>query len=125
MDLGAITRDAFIVGAVTDHLTPWKACYLARNFLGGSCTFALSNGGHIAALVNPPSNPKAFHWIGPAKASDADAWLAETPKQQGSWWRSWTAWCAERSGERIAAPSALGSEAFAPTLDAPGSYVRQ
>jgi polyhydroxyalkanoate synthase len=125
VDLGKITCDSCIVGAITDHLTPWKACYLASNFLGGESTYALSNGGHIAALVNPPTNPKAFHWIGPATATDADAWLAETPKLQGSWWRSWTAWCSERSGAKITAPKALGSKDFKPTLDAPGNYVRQ
>ena len=125
VDLGAITCDSFVVGAITDHLTPWKACYQARRSLGGDCTFALSNGGHIAALVNPPSNPKAFHWIGPADATDVEAWHAEAPKLPGSWWRSWTRWCAERSGERVPAPGALGSEDYPPTIDAPGAYVRQ
>jgi len=125
IDLGRITCDSFVVGAVTDHLTPWKACYQARRYLGGDVKFALSNGGHIAALVNPPGNSKAYHWVGPAEAEDVDAWHAQTPKQQGSWWRSWTAWCAERSGERIAAPKTLGSKAFPPTVDAPGDYVRQ
>lgn len=125
IDLGAITCDSFVVGAATDHLTPWKACYQARRYLGGDVTFALSNGGHIAALVNPPSNPKAYHWIGPADVEDVEAWNANTPKLQGSWWLSWTRWCAERSGKRIAAPKKLGSKGFPPTVDAPGDYVRQ
>ena len=34
VDLGAITCDNFIVGAVTDHLTPWKACYRTTQLLG-------------------------------------------------------------------------------------------
>ena len=125
IDLSSITCDNFVVGAVTDHLTPWKACYQSRSYLGGASTFALSNGGHVAALVNPPGNPKAFHWVGPAKAADADSWLAETPKRQGSWWESWTAWCAERSGAKIPAPKALGSKKHPPLCDAPGEYVRQ
>jgi len=125
VDLGAVTCDSFIVGAITDHLTPWKACYQSRRYLGGDCTFALSNGGHIAALVNPPGNPKAYHWIGPAIPADVDAWYAEAPKLQGSWWMSWTRWVADRSGERVPAPKALGSKKFKPTIDAPGDYVRQ
>ncbi|MBW8784676.1 MAG: alpha/beta fold hydrolase [Novosphingobium sp.] len=125
VDLGAITCDNFVVGAVTDHLTPWKACYESRSYLGGVSTFALSNGGHVAALVNPPGNPKAHHWIGPATAATGDAWLEQSPKLPGSWWESWTKWCSERSGERIAAPEKLGSANFPPICAAPGEYVRQ
>jgi polyhydroxyalkanoate synthase len=72
IDLGEIKCDNFIVGAMTDHLTPWKACYQACTFLGGDSTFALSNGGHVAALVNPPSNPKAHHFIAPGTKSECE-----------------------------------------------------
>ncbi len=125
IDLTAITCDKFVVGAVTDHLTPWKACYQAQKHLGGETTFALSNGGHIAALVNPPGNAKAFNHVGPANATDADSWLETSTKLPGSWWESWTKWCRERSGERIAAPKAPGSKKFPPLCDAPGTYVRE
>ncbi len=111
IDLKTIDCDNFVVGAVTDHLTPWKACYQSGRYLGGkSSTFALSNGGHVAALVNPPGNPKAFHWVGPAAADDGDTWLEATPKKQGSWWESWAAWCGERSGAQKPAPRTLGSK---------------
>jgi len=125
IDLGKLKCDAFVVGAVTDHLTPWKACYLASKYLGGDCTFALSNGGHVAALVNPPGNPKAWHQVGPATAPDADTWQETAEKRQGSWWEGWTAWCAERSGKRVPAPKALGSKKHKPLADAPGTYVHQ
>jgi polyhydroxyalkanoate synthase len=110
---------------VTDHITPWKACYQACNYLGGESTFALSNGGHVAALVNPPGNPKAFHWIAPATAPDADTWMETASKEPGSWWEAWAAWCAKRSGDRVAAPKKLGTKAFPALADAPGDYVRQ
>lgn len=125
IDFTAITCDAFVVGAVTDHITPWKGCYLASQKLGGDVTFALSNGGHIVALVNPPGNPKAWHQLGPADVADADEWQAKTGKLGGSWWESWTRWAAERSGRLISAASTLGSEAHPPLADAPGDYVRQ
>jgi polyhydroxyalkanoate synthase subunit PhaC len=125
VDLGALKCDAFVVGAVTDHLTPWKACYLAKNYLGGDVTFALSNGGHVAALVNPPGNPKAYHHIAPATAPDADSWLEQSTRLSGSWWESWAKWCGERSGKQVPAPKKLGSKANQPTVDAPGEYVRQ
>lgn len=125
IDLGAITCDSFVVGAVTDHLTPWKCCYKSRGYLGGKSTFALSNGGHVAALVNPPGNPKAYHWIAPAEAETGDQWLESAPKLPGSWWESWAAWCNKRSGELVPAPKTLGSREHPPTIDAPGQYVLQ
>jgi len=125
IDLGKVTCDNFIVGAVTDHLTPWKACYQSCHLLGGDSTFALSNGGHVAALVNPPSNPKAYHFIAPGTAPDADAWMEGATKAKGSWWQGWVEWVGERSGEKVPAPKTLGSKAFAPLTDAPGTYVRQ
>ncbi|MBV1691252.1 alpha/beta fold hydrolase [Novosphingobium sp. G106] len=125
IDLGKIQCDNFVVGAVTDHLTPWKACYQSCNFLGGDSTFALSNGGHVAALVNPPSNPKAHHFIAPGTAADADAWMETAVKQKGSWWEGWAKWVAERSGKRVPAPKQQGSKKFPPLANAPGDYVSQ
>jgi len=125
MDLGKLKCDAFVVGAVTDHLTPWKACYLASKYLGGKVTFALSNGGHVAALVNPPGNPKAWHQIAPATAPDADTWQESAEKLSGSWWESYAKWAAERSGKQVPAPKSLGSKKHKPLADAPGTYVHQ
>ncbi len=125
IDLSTITCDNFVVGAVTDHITPWKGCYLACNYLGGESTFALSNGGHVAALVNPPSNPKSYHFIAPATAPDADSWHETATKTPGSWWKGWAEWVAPRSGKRIAAPKKLGSKKHKPGTDAPGEYVHQ
>ena len=125
IDLSTVNCDSSLVGAITDHLTPWKACYNAAHLLGGRATFALSNGGHIAALVNPPGNPKAWTKIGEAVAGDADSWEATAERRAGSWWESWTSWAAERSGKLVAAPESLGSAKFNPVGDAPGQYVRE
>ena len=125
IDLSTIDCDAFVVGAITDHLTPWKACYDAVHLLGGDTTFALSNGGHIAALVNPPGNPKAWTKVGAAVPGDADSWEPTAEKRSGSWWESWSEWVGERSGKMVAAPKSLGSLACKPVDDAPGRYVRE
>ncbi len=125
IDLSTIDCDAFVVGAITDHLTPWKACYDAVHLLSGETTFALSNGGHIAALVNPPGNPKAWTKLGVAVPGDADIWEPTAEKRIGSWWESWTVWVGKRSGKMVAAPKSLGSAAHLPVGDAPGQYVRE
>ena len=70
IDLSTVRIDALVTGALTDHLTPWKACYRSTQLLGGSSTFVLSNSGHIASLVNPPGNPKASYWLGPKPGPD-------------------------------------------------------
>jgi polyhydroxyalkanoate synthase len=64
VNLATIACDTYVTGALTDHLTPWQACYRTTQLVGGDSTFVLSNAGHIASLVNPPGNPKARISIG-------------------------------------------------------------
>ncbi|MEN3974044.1 alpha/beta fold hydrolase [Emcibacter sp. SYSU 3D8] len=125
IDLGKIRCDTFIVGALTDHLTPWKGCYETVHLVNSKSTFALSNGGHIAALVNPPGNSKAYYWVGDNIRPTADDWLEHAAKTSGSWWESWATWCAARSGNNIVAPALPGCEGLPPLCDAPGTYVRE
>lgn len=128
VDLSEVKVDAFVVGAVTDHITPWQGCYPTANLLGGATEFVLSSQGHIQALVNPSGNPKgSYHTNDAAAASDAkvsaDEWLDGAEQHAGSWWDHWTVWLGERSGKKIAAPDALGSARFPEGTPAPGTYV--
>ena len=123
VDLGQIKCDAFVTGAVNDHLTPWRGCYRTTQLLGGKSTFVLSNAGHIASLVNPPGNPKASYFTGPQPGPDWDEWRNAASKQQGSWWEAWAGWIGERSGDKRSAPSQLGSAHNPATDNAPGTYV--
>ena len=58
-DLSEVVVDAYVVAGINDHITPWQNCYASTQLLGGTSRFVLSTSGHIAALVNPPDNPKA------------------------------------------------------------------
>ena len=122
--LERINVPAFVTGAVTDHLTPWKGCYQTTQLLGGPSTFVLSYSGHIASLVNPPGNPKAHYWTGAAPGADPENWLATAEKQQGSWWEAWASWVIPRAGRRRPAPEELGSKRHPVLGPAPGLYVR-
>ena len=123
VDLSRITVPTFVTGAVSDHLTPWKSCYRTTQLVGGDTTFVLSYSGHIASLINPPGNPRAHYWHGGPSGADADTWLEQATRTQGSWWEPWAGWAKERSGARIPAPDAPG-DAEHPVLDpAPGRYV--
>ena len=124
LHLQHITVPAFVTGAVTDHLTPWKGCYQTTQLLGGPSTFVLSYSGHIASLVNPPGNPKAHYWTGGTPGGDPEQWLAGAEKQQGSWWEAWADWVTARAGDRQPQPENLGSERHPVLCPAPGLYVR-
>ncbi|MCA8889164.1 MAG: alpha/beta fold hydrolase [Parvularculaceae bacterium] len=123
VDLTKVKQDAFMVGAVTDHITPWRACYRNVHLFGGDTTFVLSNSGHIQALLNPPGNPKAQYFTNAQLPDTPEEWFAGAALQQGSWWPMWVEWLGARSGEMKKAPKSLGSKAFAPISKAPGEYV--
>ncbi len=124
IDLGSIKVPQYVVGAIADHLTPWKGTYRTTQLLGGNSTFVLSNAGHIASLVNPPGNPKASYFTGPTNAdASPNEWLDGAAKQSGSWWEHWADWALERSGAEKAAPKKLGSRRNPAREPAPGSYV--
>ncbi len=123
IDLGKVDIDAFIVGGVTDHITPWKACYRTTQMLGGKKEFVLSNSGHIQAILNPPGNPKAKYFVNDALPATADEWAASASEVQGSWWERWAKWLGERSGETVPRPKKLGNRKYKSTDAAPGTYV--
>jgi polyhydroxyalkanoate synthase subunit PhaC len=123
VDLGEVRCDKYFVAGTTDHITPWKGVYQAMHAFGGRSEFVLSSSGHIQSLINPPGNPKAKFFLNDAAPASADDWLAGAQPRQGSWWEHWTAWLAERSGERVPAPQQLGSARHPATLPAPGRYV--
>jgi polyhydroxyalkanoate synthase len=123
IDLRAVSVDSYIVAGITDHITPWVNCYRTTGLLGGNTRFVLSTSGHIAALVNPPGNPKATYQINPDTPADPQEWLAGAETLQGSWWTDVTAWLDERCGNKVAAPAELGAPGLPPLADAPGTYV--
>jgi polyhydroxyalkanoate synthase subunit PhaC len=123
VDLGRVTVDNYVVGAVTDHITPWTACYPTVNLLGGDSTFVLSSSGHIQALVNPPSNPKSRYYTNDAIAPTAEQWRAGAREHTGSWWDNWLEWIEPRAGQQKAAPRKLGNRRYPAGDAAPGRYV--
>ena len=128
IDLSKVTSDLFILGGVTDHITPWKATYRSTRLFGsGDVTYVLSHSGHMQAILNPPGNPKAKYYVpqdGDAPLPEtADKWLETTQEVAGSWWPFWMAWLQERSGEKTKAPKKLGNAKYKPLDPAPGLYV--
>jgi polyhydroxyalkanoate synthase len=126
VDLSMVSADAYVVGGIADHISPWQATYRSARLLGSKDNrYVLSTSGHIAALVNPPGNPKASYRTGPVEAEDADQWLDSAQKVSGSWWPDYVGWLAERSGPEVDAPKTLGGNSLPPLGPAPGSYVME
>ena len=123
VDLASVTQDGFMVAGVTDHITPWKACYRNVRLMGGETEFILSNSGHLQSLINPPGNPKALYYTNKDFPPRADRWLEGAESKNESWWIRWNEWLSERSGEMKKAPKSLGNKAYPPISQAPGEYV--
>jgi polyhydroxyalkanoate synthase len=127
IDLTKVTADLFILGGVTDHITPWKATYRSTRLFGSKdVTYVLSQSGHMQAILNPPGNPKAKYFVQKKNGTlpaTAEEWLQGTEEVKGSWWPLWMEWVQKRSGERQPAPDRVGNGTFAPLDPAPGLYV--
>ncbi|WP_170788887.1 PHA/PHB synthase family protein [Ruegeria lacuscaerulensis] len=107
----------------TDHIAAWKDCYRGVQQMGSrSKTFVVSESGHIAGIVNPPSKKKYGHYTNPDMQLDADSWMKDADFHEGSWWPLWEAWLRKRSGKQI--PAREPGDSNHPSLcPAPGTYV--
>lgn len=124
VDLGAVDIDAYVTGGINDHLCPWESCYATTQLLGGESRFVLSSAGHVASIVNPPTNPKATFRIADSTPADAHDWLKAAETIKGSWWPDYSAWLHERGGDLVDAPASLGGPDNPVLAPAPGTYVR-
>jgi len=123
VDLSKVDTDAYVVAGIADHLCAWESCYQTTQLLGGETKFVLSTSGHIASMVNPPGNPKASFQTATSNPPDAQEWLAAAGKVKGTWWDDYVEWLAARTGPERTKPRRLGSAAYEPLCDAPGTYV--
>jgi class II poly(R)-hydroxyalkanoic acid synthase len=122
VDLSTIDVDTYVTAGIADHLCPWQACYRSTQLLGGKSRFILSTNGHIASLVNPPTNPKSTFQVAGSTPADPQEWLAQAETTKGSWWPDFMSWLGERCGEEVPAPEKLGGD-LEILADAPGTYV--
>jgi poly[(R)-3-hydroxyalkanoate] polymerase subunit PhaC len=123
LDLTTVTGDIYIVGAIEDHIAPWRGSYLTTQVIpNANSHYVLSASGHIAGIVNPPS-PKGWYRTGDSPLPpDAEEWLESSERHEGSWWIDWAEWIGARAGEMVSPPK-MGSRKHRPKGDAPGTYV--
>nr|WP_233252566.1 class I poly(R)-hydroxyalkanoic acid synthase [Maritimibacter sp. 55A14] len=122
--LGDIKLPVCAVACETDHIAPWKASFNGfKTFGSREKTFILSESGHIAGVVNPPSKNKYGHYTSDAKLEAPESWQAGADFTQGSWWPRWRDWLKRRSGKQVPARSP-GDDGHPVLCPAPGTYVK-
>lgn len=113
----------FAIACETDHIAAWKSSYAGVQRMGSKDkTFILSQSGHIAGIINPPSKRKYGHYTNPELGLDAADWLASADKHDGSWWGRWDSWLSSKSVKNVDSRQP-GSDSNPILAPAPGIYV--
>ena len=124
LDLSKVRVPVYNLATREDHIAPADSVLYGSQFFGGPVKYVLSGSGHIAGVVNPPSQAKYQYWtndnIRDITLSD---WLKSAKEHKGSWWPDWRAWLSAIDPEEVPA-RAVGHQTLPPIEDAPGSYVR-
>ncbi|MEM9240084.1 MAG: class I poly(R)-hydroxyalkanoic acid synthase [Pseudomonadota bacterium] len=120
-----VTVPLMSITCETDHIAAWKDCYRGFQKTGSKDkTFIVSESGHIAGIVNPPSKKKYGHYTNADLSNDAEAWMDGADYTAGSWWPKWETWLRKRSGKKVPARD-VGGPDHPPLAPAPGTYVRR
>ena len=119
IDLGIVTTPVCFVSAVEDHIAPWRSTLQGANLFNGPKHFILTEGGHVAGVVNPPGDKAYSHRV---LGQDGDNKVVEKNNAEihdYSWWLTWLEWMQSRSGKKTMA-TLQNTSAIEPS---PGSYV--
>ncbi|WP_295314580.1 class I poly(R)-hydroxyalkanoic acid synthase [Roseobacter sp.] len=124
LELSDIDVPVCSIACETDHIAAWKDCYRGVQKMGSKDkTFIVTESGHIAGIVNPPSKKKYGHYINADLSLDYADWLKAADFTEGSWWPRWEKWLKKRSGTMI--PARKPGDSTHPVLcEAPGTYVK-
>ncbi len=123
IDLKTIKTPTYAVATVADHIVLWQSAYNSMKHLGADIRFVLAGSGHVAGIVNPADGGKYDHWVNKDMPKEAEEWLANAEKQDGSWWLDWHRWVRPKSGKKVPAREP-GKGPYEVVEDAPGSYVK-
>ncbi|WP_426164549.1 PHA/PHB synthase family protein [Sandarakinorhabdus sp. DWP1-3-1] len=124
IDLTKVATPSYIQGGKEDHIAPARSAYKLTSNFTGEKRFVLAGSGHIAGVVNPPSQNKYQYWTSDTLPERFDDFVAGAKETKGSWWPDWIAWLAPRSGERVK-PRVPGKGKYKAIEDAPGRYVKE
>lgn len=121
VNIEKIKSPIYFLAAKEDHIVPWQSSYKSLELLQKRFNkFVLAGSGHVAGVFNPPSSGKYYYYTNDKQEKNAETWLEQAVKTNGSWWNDWFEWQKQFGGklEKSAIPL-LSLEV------APGSYVKR
>ena len=125
LNLSEVDVPLCAIACETDHIAAWKDSYRGVQQMGSKDrTFILTQSGHIAGIVNPPSKGKYGHYTNLDLDLDHSDWKSSAEFTQGSWWPRWESWLRKRSGVQVPARNP-GDSKRGIICDAPGTYVKK
>ncbi|KAJ54156.1 poly(R)-hydroxyalkanoic acid synthase [Actibacterium mucosum KCTC 23349] len=125
LTLKDVTVPLCAIACETDHIAAWNDSYRGiQKMASKDKTFIMSESGHIAGIINPPSKKKYGHYTNESLDGTAQEWLDSAEFTEGSWWPRWGEWLAGRAGKKVDA-RVPGSDEFPALEDAPGRNVQR
>jgi polyhydroxyalkanoate synthase len=123
LDLTKVKLPIYELCAKEDHIAPAKSVFIGSKLFGGRVTYVLAGSGHIAGVINPPSDKVKYHyWTNDKKTATLEAWFEGAKEHPGSWWPHYADWLATHSGRMV--PARTPGAELGTIEDAPGSYVK-
>lgn len=123
LNLAEVNIPLYMLSAKSDHIVPWQSSYKATQIFRNNIKFVLTTSGHVAGVVNHPSNKKYSYFVNDKMEKDGEEWLKNAQEFQGSWWENWLVWNVNFAGN--------SEEALLPEKgklkiieEAPGTYVK-
>ena len=123
IDLSTVTTPCYFISAKDDHIAPWKSTFAGAKLFGGKVRFVLGGSGHIAGIVNPPVANKYCFWANDELTHEAESWLQNADRFDGSWWSDWSVWISSQGSRTVNARKIRNNRAN-PFENAPGSYAK-
>jgi len=123
VSLDTVQHPVCAIACETDHIAAWKGSFNGvKQFGSEDKTFIVSQSGHVAGIINPPSKNKYGHYTNPNVSGQPEAWMEAADFNEGSWWPRWEGWLSERSGNEVKARKP-GIKSHPILEKAPGTYV--
>ena len=123
LDLAKVKLPVYELCAKEDHIAPAKSVFIGSKLFGGPVTYVLAGSGHIAGVINPPTDKLKYQfWTNDKKTATLEAWFESATETKGSWWPHYAQWLARYSGPMVRAR--VPGAKLGVIEDAPGSYVK-
>lgn len=125
IDLSKIETPVFVLATSEDHIAPWTSIYPATQILGGEVEFVLGGSGHIAGVINPPTERAKYGFRKSDTYPPEPAnFLTKATEMPGSWWPYWADWLEAKDGKTVKPRKPVNRGKYKSIEPAPGSYVR-